>query len=202
VRTKFDIYLFIVSVWSSEGEYRCSRRIDTIGITRIIGEKSMVKYFNWKTTLRTRVCAAFFALFLFVYVLCLVSKVDSFSGLSIINCPSGFLERRLLKMTISSFDCIITRIIQRNCQLWTQDTERRQTKTKQKTQHRKLKRWATPTPPSSEGEYRCSRRIVYLTYAVEQELLTLPKHMISQSVLKVFLVPQWPLYCLSVYGLW
>jgi len=39
----------------------------------------------------------------------------------------------------------------------TQDKGRRQTK--QKTQHRKLRRWATRIPPKTGGEPRCSRRV-------------------------------------------
>ena len=39
--------------------------------------------------------------------------------------------------------------------LGTQDTGRRQAKT----QHRKLKIWATWTPPKTKGEPRCSRRV-------------------------------------------
>jgi len=50
--------------------------------------------------------------------------------------------------------------IQRHWQhLGTQDTGRRQIK--QKTQHRKLKRWATRTTPKNEGELRCSWRVKF-----------------------------------------
>jgi len=38
-----------------------------------------------------------------------------------------------------------------------QNTRRRQTK--QKAQHRNLKRWATPTPPKTVGEPRCFRKV-------------------------------------------
>ena len=41
--------------------------------------------------------------------------------------------------------------------LGTQDTGRRQAK--QKTQHRKLKRWETQSSPKTAGEPRCSQRV-------------------------------------------
>jgi len=42
--------------------------------------------------------------------------------------------------------------------LGTQDKGRRQTK-QNKTHHRKLKRWATRTPPETGGVPRCSPRV-------------------------------------------
>jgi len=41
--------------------------------------------------------------------------------------------------------------------LSTRDTGRRQTKHKDTTQHRKLKRWATRTPSKTGDDHRCSR---------------------------------------------
>jgi len=43
--------------------------------------------------------------------------------------------------------------------LGTQYTGRTQTKQKNTTQHRKLKRWAKWTPPKYVGEPRCSRKV-------------------------------------------
>jgi len=42
----------------------------------------------------------------------------------------------------------------------TQDTRRRQTNHKTATQHRKLKRWATQTPPKTEGQPRCLWKVI------------------------------------------
>ena len=68
--------------------------------------------------------------------------------------------------------------------LGVQDTGRRQTK--QKPQHRKLKRWAATTPPKTGCKPRCSRMVssswvTRWVQLVEQKLGTLPEHMSSSQ---------------------